>query len=188
MLSQSGAHRLAVIDSFGRFSSVITQSRIIRYLAYRSMELGELGERSIDGLSIISKDLVTIDSNEKLVDAFLKIYTYDVSGLGVVDKNGKLIGNVSASDFKDIGFSAGMFKKLFIPIESFLNRKIEGESVPKLVWSYKTTHLSDILYKLRSNRVHRVYILDENDEPYGVVTMTDILNLFNSVLQNYIQR
>jgi len=188
MLSQSGGHRLAVIDSFGRFSSVITQSRIIRYLAYRSMELGDLGEMDIDSLSVISKDLITIDCNEKLVDAFLRIYTYDVSGIGVVDKNGKLIGNVSASDFKDIGFSAGMFKKLFVPIESFLNRKIEGENVPRLVWAYKTTHLSDVLYKLRSNRVHRVYILDENDEPYGVITMTDILNLFNTMLQNFIQR
>jgi len=188
MISQSGGHRLAVIDSFGRFSSVITQSRIVRFLAFRNMELGELGDVTIDGLSIVSKDLVTINGTEKLVDAFLKIYTHDISAVGVVDTNGKIIGNVSVTDFKDIGFSAGMFKKLFITIDKFLDRKIEGQNIPKLVWAYKTTHLNDVLYKLRSNRVHRVYILDENDEPYGVITLTDILNLFNSLLQTIGQR
>jgi len=184
ILAQSGAHRLAVIDSQGRFSSIITQSRIVRFLANRSMELGSLGDQEVRNLPLMSTNLVTIYSYERLLDSFLKIYNYNISCVGVIDEEGKLIGNISITDFKDIGFSAGMFQKMFITNSQFLNRKIEGQDLPHLIWCYPKTSLRDVLFKLRVNGIHRVYIVDSEDTmfPEGVITMTDILNLFGEAI------
>jgi signal-transduction protein with cAMP-binding, CBS, and nucleotidyltransferase domain len=44
-----------------------------------------------------------------------------------------------------------------------------------------TTHqqatLCEVLDKIVSHRIHRVYIVDEADKPVGVVTCTDVLKL-----------
>lgn len=186
VLSQSGAHRLAVIDAQGRFSSVITQSRITRFLANRSMELGELGDKEIRNLPLMSTNLITIYSHERLLDAFLKIYNYNVSCVGVINEDGKIVGNISISDFKDIGFSAGMFQKLFIKCSEFLDRKIEGQDLPKLIWTLPTSTFREVLFKLRVNGIHRVYVVDSEDSMYpeGVITLTDIMNLFGEALKS----
>jgi len=182
-LSKANIHRLAVIDSRGRFSSVITQSRIVRFLANRSMELGELGMKTIQDLNISSPLEVTVTTDDRLIDAFLKIFNAGVSGVPVLNSASRIVGNISISDLKDIGFSAEMFRKLFITCGVFLDNKIEGQHFPKLIWTYSDTRFSDVLFKLRITGVHRVYVVKSPDMICtGVITMTDILRLFSTHL------
>jgi len=181
-LSISGIHRLAVFDSSGQFTSILTQSRVARYISNRSLELGEFGRIEIRNLPIISKNLKTINENERLINAFLTIYSHNVTGIAVVDEENKIVGNISLSDFKDIGFRVDQFPKLFIPISTYLKKKNEGRNVPKLVWAKDTTSLNDLLTQFRIDGVHRIYITEERGDPIGVVTMTDVMVLFASVL------
>lgn len=150
------------------------------------MELGELGDKEIRNLPLMSTNLITIYSHERLLDAFLKIYNYNVSCVGVINEDGKIVGNISISDFKDIGFSAGMFQKLFIKCSEFLDRKIEGQDLPKLIWTLPTSTFREVLFKLRVNGIHRVYVVDSEDSMYpeGVITLTDIMNLFGEALKS----
>jgi len=176
----SGAYRLAVVDSMGRFSSVLSQSRLVRFLANRNLEMGSLGDFSVQSLGLgTSGKLVTIRHDEKILNAFMKIYEEHVSGVGVLDDNGRIVGNISVSDLKDVGFTGDMFGKVYETAKVFLRRKIEGLGIPKLVWTYNTSPLRDVLYRLRANGIHRVYIVNtENMYPRGVVTLSDILTLF----------
>jgi hypothetical protein len=43
--------------------------------------------------------------------------------------------------------------------------------------------LSEVLEKIVSHRIHRVYIVDESECPVGVVTCTDVLRLLVKVTQ-----
>lgn len=99
-----------------------------------------------------------------------------------MDEENKIVGNISLSDFKDIGFRVDQFPKLFIPISTYLKKKNEGRNVPKLVWAKDTTSLNDLLTQFRIDGVHRIYITEERGDPIGVVTMTDVMVLFASVL------
>jgi len=175
------------VDSFGRFSSVLTQSRVVRFLANRSMELGAIGDMTLSGLGLDSPaaKLIFVKSDDKVLDAFLAIYNQRVSGTAVLDNTGRIIGNISISDLKDIGFAAGMFRKLYQNVGSFLERKVEGQDVPKLVWTYSSSPLRDVLYRLRANGIHRCYLV-ENDsmKPAGVITLTDILRVFATLQPN----
>jgi len=180
-LSQNNIHRIAVVDSAGRFSSVITQSRIIRFLSNRSLELGELGMQTIEQLNISSPLEVVARGEDRLLDAFMRMHNYGVSGVPILNSYGKVIGNVSISDIKDIGFSAQMFRKLFVSTEQFLDTKVEGQNLPRLIWAYNTSYFSDVLFKLRANGVHRVYVVKSFDMICnGVITLTDILKLFST--------
>jgi CBS domain-containing protein len=44
--------------------------------------------------------VVTINMKHFMIDAFKLIWDNEVSGVGVVDDNGKLVANISASDLK----------------------------------------------------------------------------------------
>lgn len=146
------------------------------------MEIGDLGYKRIDELGIMSDFMVTVKDTDRLIDSFLTIYREGVSGVAVLNSQNRIVGNISLSDLKDIGFAAGMFRKMFIPNYEFINRKIEGQDLPKLVWTYGSSIFKDVLYKLRVNGVHRVYVVQEDMIPRGVITLTDILRLFNTSL------
>lgn len=172
---------MAVVDPAGRFSSVITQSRIVRFLANRSLELGAMGMKTVSELNIAAPLTVTVRHNERVLDAFLKIFNFGISGVPVLNEQNRIIGNISISDIKDIGFSAQMFRKLFVTCEQFLDSKIIGQSLPRLIWAYNTSYFSDVLAKLTMNGVHRIYIVKSYDMICdGVITLTDILRLFSS--------
>jgi hypothetical protein len=97
--------------------------------------------------------VVTIDHDALLVNAFVRIYRTGVSGIGVTDREGHLVGSISASDLKLIGtvmyhimvlqtgiainfvswcgagYSGAMFRKLFVPIKDWLAVKSQGTTV-----------------------------------------------------------
>jgi CBS-domain-containing membrane protein len=73
--------------------------------------------------------VVSIEQNASLLDAFVRIYRTGVTGIGVRDAEGHLVGAVSASDLKLLGYSPGMFRKLFIPVKDWINMKAQKTTV-----------------------------------------------------------
>lgn len=47
-----------------------------------------------------SKPVQCIGENEMLITAFSKIWEEKISGIGVITKDGRLIGNISSNDIK----------------------------------------------------------------------------------------
>lgn len=82
----------------------------------------------------------------------MKMYKLNVSGIAVVDDTDTVIGNISVSDLKDIGFGANMFRRLYVSCGTFLNRKIEGGLVPKLIYANRSTTVKEVLDRYRDNR------------------------------------
>jgi CBS-domain-containing membrane protein len=153
-------HRLAVVDSMGNLVSVLSQSRVTRWLANRSeWVMGDLATMTVEEFRLGYRDVVTIHQNEKTINAFMRMYNTNISGLAVTDDTDTVIGNISISDLKDIGYSASMFRRLYVSCGAFLNRKIEGGLVPKLVYANRSTTIKEVLEKYRDNRIHRVYVV-----------------------------
>lgn len=197
--SLTEVHRLAVVDSVGNLTSILTQSRIAHWLASRSdWVLGEIASMTVDDFRLGYREVATINHNENAINgplvqvlfacclshpvsAFMKMYKLDVSGLAVVDDSDTVIGNISVSDLKEINYGANMFRRLYVSCGTFLNRKTEGYAIPKLVYANRSTTIKETLERFRDNRVRRVYIVTAGyHRPLGVVTLTDVMGVFAS--------
>ena len=111
----------------------------------------------------------------------MKMYNLNVSGVAVVDDTDTVVGNISVSDLKDIGYGANMFRRLYVSSGTFLNRKVEGGLVPKLVYANRSTTIKEVVERYRDNRIRRVYVVTAGfHKPLGVITLTDVMSTFAS--------
>jgi len=184
MMVKPQLHRLAVVDNDGTLLTIITQSHIIRLINDHLDHLGDLPSQSIRQLGIGYRKVVTVKHDSVTLEAFKKIAEESVSGVGVVDDNGNIIGNVSATDLKLIGHNGELLSLLQSPVESFLevikgtNEGVERGSVVS-VCSDDT--FGDVIRRVVLHRVHRIYIVD-NLKPVGVFSLSDILSTVYSLL------
>lgn len=180
-MAETGLTRLAVTDEGGHLTSILTQTRLVRYLSNRAHEMGKITEIPLRRFGLGNNPVIGIDENEPVINAFLKIYQYNIGGIAVFNKDKHIIGNISISDLKDIGYSLDMFRKMFVKANQFISRKVEGSDVPKLVWSTREGNIKEILGRCRAHWIHRVYIIDsETRKGIDVISASDIISLFDS--------
>ncbi len=98
------------------------------------------------------------------------------SGLAVVDERGHIVGNTSASDLK-LFVKNPLLANLNFPVKKFLNqiRNLDdSEHMPVFSMNAKHT-LGDLIMRLGATHVHRIFVVDEQNVPQRVVSITDIL-------------
>lgn len=206
--SHSRYHRAACSSRGGVLSSILTQSAILRWIANHDLNtIGPISMKTVTELRLgssyvvsestnVSKVLtrlsglvrpvVCINSNENAINAFLRIRHSKVTGVAVVDPElgGRMIGNISASDIKEIGWGAEMFNKLYITCKEFVHHRDAAreslKKLPSVLWCRPDFSLYQALMLFRQNKVHRLYVLDEIGVPQSCITLTDILQLFAS--------
>jgi len=84
-----------------------------------------------------------------------------------VDDNGILIGVLSGRDIKRISSTAAWISRLFKPVSEFIHNK------PVVVRPDDT--LAHAIEKCVDNEVHRLFVVNDDHEPIGVLSLTDIL-------------
>lgn len=113
--------------------NVISQSDIIRFLVPKMDQFVSLFDSTAEELGLGMHPPITISSTEPAIKALRLIGTHRISALAVVDENGKLVGNLSASDLK-VRFvrsfaRANRSRKLFIYIYTVLIIMLHGRRV-----------------------------------------------------------
>ncbi len=110
------------------------------------------------------------------------MFIHRKNAVAVVDKDGRLVANLSASDL--CGLHRGNIDMLLLPVYEFLEmtvRERKGAILPdQLRTSKPDAPLDEIVNVILDSHIHRVWLINENDEPVGVVSITDILCLFSS--------
>lgn len=102
-LNNTGAHRLATMNSAGELSDLLSQSEIVRYLSDHLDEL-EFTKSTVEELSLGYRKVVTVPMNKSAFYAFEQIVRNQVSGIGITNEDGEIVANLSASDLKVICF------------------------------------------------------------------------------------
>jgi CBS domain-containing protein len=100
LLAKHKVHRVPVIDLQGRVSNLLTQSSVLSYLAAHLDKLGSVTEQTVAELLLGHKDVITIGVNGRAIDAFKIMTDRGISAVGVVDEEGKLVGNISVRDIR----------------------------------------------------------------------------------------
>jgi len=111
-----------------------------------------------------------------------------LSGLPVVDKDGRVTGCISSDDIKQLGFDLRFFKLLGFSIKDYLESlrtrsldKVEPYAVepavprPNVISVQPSQTLSKVLRLATFYEVHRVFVTEPQGKLIGVITLRDFL-------------
>jgi len=187
LMVEKKCHRIIISDKNQKVCNLITQSRIIALL--HAMNLSK-SKRTLKELNLDRTDVISIINTDTAFQAFQLMMQKKMSGLAVVNDNGELVGNISLSDIKLIGWNADYWNLLGFQIKDYLSQIANH---PEFVirdynfWTLDRPHnvvlrcksddtISSVMRIMCFFRVHRVYVVSENNKPIGVVSMGDILS------------
>lgn len=173
-------HRICITDNNGEVTGVISQWTVANYLATVPTDDKEwiptlhapIGETNFK-----TDNVLCCPASTKVFDAFVSIHKNKISGIGVTNEQGKLVGNLSASDLKGFLLFEKDFNNLNKPVGEFINniRRLQNRPENFVACCDKSTKVIDIVKMLNKELIHRVYLVDENMAPSGLVSLTDIM-------------
>eukprot|EP01082_Thalassiosira_pseudonana_P015735 g14142.t1.1.5e17418c g14142 g14142.t1 contig9:1264666-1265852(-) len=180
VLQNRHKHRVPITDTSSDSpvcTGIISQSGLVAFIASKC-PAGTLGEKMVDAGLNYKKDVVKIADEASAADAFELLDSKRLSGIAVVDEDGKLIGNTSARDIKNAVCDAGK-TGMDTDIISYLAQVRQSQIVKND--RYPTCHVHEdatvghVVNLLAKTGYHRVFVVDEEKKPVGVVSFADII-------------
>jgi 5'-AMP-activated protein kinase, regulatory gamma subunit len=176
-------HRVVLMDG-PDFHSVYSVSDLINFLAQKQGVWGrtDIGKLRVGELINDQKEGVfSLKESQPAIEGVALMEKNHVSGLAVVDEDGCIIANFSTHDFSKMMASSGAIAppELFLPMHVFLLQQAQLVPSRAPVTCRKTDSLVSVVTKLALYRVHRVWVVDEENKPIGVITPFEVLRQFN---------
>jgi len=175
-----GVHRIAISDDNGDLIGVISQWTIANYLATVPTDDKEwipTLRESVEKFKCKTAEVESVNWKETTINCFLKMYNKNVSCLAVLDDQGKLWGNLSASDLKGFQLFLNDFGDLLQPVNNFLSliRKKQGRPENFAIGVTKNTPVKEIVEKFNEEIIHRAFIVDNEFRPTKVFSLTNLM-------------
>jgi len=159
---------------------VVTKSDFVRFLLKHSEQLDKnILNKPIRNLGIVREVTHTIDEHEPALEGFKKIFTFypTISALAVVDRDGKLVDELSAADLR--GLNVDELKSILLPVREFLKAR---SSTPRKLCTFNLNDkLIDVMERATDAGVHRVWHVDEKGRATGVISLSDMIRSFIEV-------
>eukprot|EP01126_Amoeba_proteus_P056489 TRINITY_DN7101_c0_g1_i3.p1 TRINITY_DN7101_c0_g1~~TRINITY_DN7101_c0_g1_i3.p1 ORF type:complete len:307 (-),score=50.06 TRINITY_DN7101_c0_g1_i3:407-1243(-) len=129
--NDSSVHRCAVFDigPCGPYLfSILSQSKLVEYIGGK-IDSYPIFKNTLEELKIGFRTVLSIHISKNVIVAFEKLKKYKVSGIAVTDDSRRIVGNISASDLKDIYMlPKGFSQVLNAPIREYFFRKEKEET------------------------------------------------------------
>jgi len=168
-------HRFPVVDSEGKVKGIVSQSLLVKFLEPHTKKF-DFGTLSISILGLgLDKQVITISENESVAAAIQKLREAHVSGIGIVDSSGKLVGNFSATALKFLGLK--VVNMVHMTLKEFLQSKPDTKEESTLMVNKHAT-ASQVITQFKTSGVHRIFVVNESHEPIGIISLADIIELF----------
>jgi len=182
LFETTSTHRAFVTkdEENGKVIGVITQSACVHFIS-KHLSIFDSVKSSIKELDIgqQGKNLQSVSEDSRAIDAFLLMSEHKISGVAVIDSNGKYIDCITAKDLRSI---LGSDKPSLVPFYSktkdFIKLKDAKYSGDKSTITDAST-LEDAITILVKQKYHRVFVLDTDGKPTGVVTLGDIIKILS---------
>jgi CBS-domain-containing membrane protein len=206
LFTTSKQHRVLVVDSDILVASlvgpipptaslsIVTQSDLIRYIFDSKKGLTKLSadlmEPILDvtvrelthALKSPNQPIIAMLDTQSALHGFRTMYLDSIQGVPVIDRQGNVVCNLSASDLR--GITIKNMQNLSKPVFQYLeSMKHKGEVMADQL---RTVELSDtvdkVLKMVIENKIHRLWVTQDNSEKLGgVVSLTDILSLLQPI-------
>jgi len=179
MFANSDIHRIPIINRNNRIAGILTQSMVISLIGQNMRMLGPIKDDPVTALHEVLKDKVlTINQDARTIDGFKLMAENNVSGIAVVDSEGRIVTNLSIRDLRGIGTNAAKWRRLAQPVKDFkamvraeFPRQTPGEV---LCVSQKDT-VERVIQLMDDGNIHRIWEVAENLKPVHVISQGDLL-------------
>lgn len=161
--------------------------------------MGTLSLKKLTAADIMATDIVTIDPTDSLRDAMASMTENHVTGLPVLDRKGRCVGLISATDILNYeqdhseetdGANADM-ARYYNPetqrwesvrvssfaLEEFAEIPVSELMTRDLIFVNPDTLISDVAEKIVDLDIHRVLVLDDDRRLLGVISAIDFARL-----------
>ncbi|KAJ6875784.1 SNF1-related protein kinase regulatory subunit gamma-1-like [Populus alba x Populus x berolinensis] len=192
LLSNYKMKSVPVVDlGEAKIDNIVTQSSVIHMLAecaglqwFESWGTKKLSEI---GLPLMTRDhVVKVYEEEPVLQAFKLMRKKRVGAIPIVDSSGvKVVGNISIRDVQFLLTAPEIYhdyrsitaKNFLTAVRSYL-KKHQGTSpfVSGMVVCTKNHSVKELIMKLDSEKIHRVYVVDDAGNLEGVITLRDIIS------------
>ncbi|KAL0342315.1 UNVERIFIED_CONTAM: SNF1-related protein kinase regulatory subunit gamma-1 [Sesamum calycinum] len=192
LLSKYRMKSVPVIDlGDAKIDTIITQSAVIHMLeecaglhwfeSWGSKKLSELGLPLMKPSHIIK-----IYEDEPVLQAFKLMRQNGVGAVPVVANDGsKAIGNISIRDIQFLLITPEIYKEyrsitaknFLTAVRSYLEQtRSESPLLSGILTCHRNDTLKEVIMKLDSVKIHRIYVVDETGNLEGVITLRDIIS------------
>jgi len=174
---EHGLHRIPVIEQDRKLVNIVTQTQVVHYLNRYLPKLGPIKDKPISMMPSAKSTVFKVTEDDLAIEAFKLMHNKDITGVAVVNTDGKLVGAISHSDLKLIQADGRMFWRLYQTVKNFLlkNRKEGYERPTHPIVAAPNETIETALKKFDESHVHRIFVVDEHHKPIGIVTLKDIL-------------
>jgi len=155
--------------------ALLTESSLIEWLAKHIDVLAHFGSMTVKQLNLGGIEgfhqVICVKTYETLLAALSIIEKYKVHGLPVLDEHDKLVGNLSVSDLK----YAADLSNLGITVHDFFEQNATPR--PPLVTVTTAAKFSEVLLKMAEHKVHRIHVVDTENRPVDIISMSNVLDI-----------
>jgi len=171
LLSKEGTHRVAVIDILSEVRHVLTQTDVAKVLHHNIDSLAPVSKMTIRELGIAYSDVISVHANDTALESLRSMNSHKLSAVPILNEGGVLVGTLSISDLKSISneslLSLYTGTLLFAEKHSYWGH-------PKAVMVMPESTFADVIALISHAKTHRVWVVDAQHKPVGVISLTDI--------------
>jgi CBS domain-containing protein len=183
ILAKFGIHRVPIIDDEHKIDAILSQSAVLDFLYSNLDKFSNKAKKPVSELLSNRADattVLTMPESAPAFEAFELMLKHRVSAVGIVDESGSLVGVISGTDLRIIGPHCTTLGLLLNPVRDLLDQSRELNTamlVPVVKATFSDT-LGIVIESMEDNKVHRVFVVNEDDKPVCVLSMKDVLNEF----------
>ena len=180
----TGVHRIIIVDEENKRKvvNIICQSDVLRFLHHHSEMLPIAKQlRSIESLGLGTQasagaKLHSVYPEVSARNAFTVMRLTHTHALPIVDRDGTLLSQISASDLKLVfDTDPANVSLLDIPSLEFAKLvRLKQNGGPLLISVESDDNCSSVISKMVKENVHRVFITNNLSQLLGVITVTDL--------------
>ncbi|KAG7954256.1 hypothetical protein I3843_11G007900 [Carya illinoinensis] len=192
LLSKYKLKSLPVVDLGERkIDNIITQSAVIHMLAecaglqwFESWGTKKLSEL---GLPMMTSDcVIKVYEDEPVLQAFKLMRKKRIGGIPVVENGGsRAVGNISLRDVQFLLTAPKIYhdyrsitaKNFLSAVRSYLENHQEVSPILSgMITCKKDNTVKELILLLDSEKIHRIYVVDDDGNLEGVITLRDIIS------------
>eukprot|EP01129_Flabellula_baltica_P004364 TRINITY_DN1516_c0_g1_i1.p1 TRINITY_DN1516_c0_g1~~TRINITY_DN1516_c0_g1_i1.p1 ORF type:complete len:302 (+),score=79.01 TRINITY_DN1516_c0_g1_i1:871-1776(+) len=175
ILSRREVHRVPVVED-GVLVNIISQLDVIKMFSAQNFEDTTI----VSQVPELGNPAITVETSRSLIDTFNVLFEKNITGVPLVDENGRLVATSSGKDL--ILFLRNpslnlLSRSVFENLKAVRADDVGDEMAVTVTISINDT-INRAIHLLAATGVHRLFVVDNEQtyKPLKAISFTDILN------------
>mmetsp|Transcript_4806 Transcript_4806/g.14480 ORF Transcript_4806/g.14480 Transcript_4806/m.14480 type:complete len:319 (+) Transcript_4806:167-1123(+) len=178
-------HRTAVVSGQHEFHGMLSQGMLLKFLLSNGSQVADVMTTSLRDLGMVKGTVVAVSHDRLVIEAVELLIEKNISSIAITNQHRAIVGNLSLADVKYI-LRKRHYHMFWVDVERFLGhvKREEAFSANNMArdsYPVFTVHanksLANAAERMSALRTHRLWIIENDFIPRGVISITDIMRL-----------